>query len=656
MKRTSRTAALAILIAFSFGSTAQAQAPIFVVHSDEFWLNLHHFLFVLGQAQGRDPGTLREAVQNAPADAQRGLETLTPDENDVWSAAVTTYADGLSQRDPVQDEGHALMIATLAAAGDSRTLRRVDIDSEVRTTLESVAAIYRKTWWPTHRGSNEAFDATLQPLIAEHGPAIRDFLTARYALPWPSGGYPVHLSPYSTWAGAYSTYGNLLVVATNEKAGYHGLAGLEMSFHEAMHQWDEVVLALLRSAAPSLESGALADLSHSLIFYTAGEAVRRVVPEHVPFAERIDMWRGPRTPVHAALDEIWKPFLDGRGTRDAAMTAFAARIATPLPAAVAPPTARRTPPVFFTFETDEFWLNLHHFLYVLGRLEAGIPEQGRPSNVNPSADAERGLQTLTVDDRRTWAEAVHEYATGFGLQPPLAQSMSAATRALADVDAVATLAQLELDAALAALLERAAPIYRKTWWPAHLATNRAWHASTQALLDRHGAAVIDYVTRAYALQWPAAGFAVHVSSYANFGIAYSSGFSGVLVIPSSSNLNAGLYGLETIVHEAMHQWDGQMFTALRALAEPSLSTVPQDLPHALIFYTAGQAVRRVEPAHVPMADALDIWALRLSGATLSAARLKPLLEEIWQPRLEGRGARDDALAALMARAGAASQP
>ena len=55
-------------------------------------------------------------------------------------------------------------------------------------------------------------------------------------------------------------------------------------------------------------------------------------------------------------------------------------------------------------------------------------------------------------------------------------------------------------------------------------------------------------------------------AYANYGSAYSSGLSNVIVVPSQSNLTAGLYGLEAIVHEAMHQWDGEMFGALRAAA------------------------------------------------------------------------------------------
>src|SRR5262249_37302875 len=153
-------------------------------------------------------------------------------------------------------------------------------------------------------------------------------------------------------------------------------------------------------------------------------------------------------------------------------------------------------------------------------------------------------------ERAAWAEAVHAYAAGLSRRAALDDAMASTTRVLADADDRPTLAGVALDGALVATLESAAPIYRKAWWPAHLAANRAWRSAVQALIDRDGAAVIEYVTRAYGLSWPAAGFAVHVSGYANAGSAYSSGRTGMIVAPSQSEFTAGLYGLEAIVHEA----------------------------------------------------------------------------------------------------------
>ncbi len=322
-------------------------------------------------------------------------------------------------------------------------------------------------------------------------------------------------------------------------------------------------------------------------------------------------------------------------------------------ASAQPPSARQTAAApLFTFETDELWLNLHHFLWVLGRTEAGIRDNTRQSAVTAASEAERALPSVSAEDRAAWAEAVHVYAAGLSRYAALQEPMPTTTRAVASAGDRPTLAGVALDGALVATLERAAPIYRKVWWPAHLQANRAWRSATQALVDRHGAEVVDYVTRAYGAAWPASGYAVHVSAYANAGSAYSSGITGMIVAPSQSEFTAGLYALEAIVHEAMHQWDGQTFSAMRAAAPNA--RIPRDLTHALIFYTSGEAVRRVEPTHAPMADAFDIWSLKLSGATLPADRLKPLLVEIWQPWLDGRGTRDEALAALVTRAGAVS--
>jgi len=311
------------------------------------------------------------------------------------------------------------------------------------------------------------------------------------------------------------------------------------------------------------------------------------------------------------------------------------------------------PAQLFTFETDELWLNLHHFLYVLGRAEAKLPDATEPSVAAAPGDAQRGLQSLTPQEREVWAEAVRAYAAGPSRQAALDDPLPAIARTLAGLDDAPTLAGATLDGALLATLERAAPIYRKAWWPEHLAANRAWRSATQTLIDRHGPMVVGFVTRAYGLPWAAGGRAVHVASYANFGGAYSSGRTGILVVSSLSELNAGLRALECIVHESMHQWDGQTFAALRAAGTAEL--VPRDLTHAMIFYTAGEAVRRLDANYVPTADAYAIWAKRLSGAALPADRLKPVLEEVWKPWLDGRGTRDAALAALLARAAAVSR-
>ena len=294
---------------------AQSPRPvsIFVIKTNEFWLNLHHFLYVLGQTQGRAPASLREAVRNAPAEEERGLVSLNAAERKTWANAVMAYGNGLSKKDPVVDEPLAAIIAALGAADDAPALTGTRVEAETRAILERAAPVYRKAWWPAHRSGNQAYRTSLQGLIDRHGRAVLDFITRKYEMPWPAAGYPVHLAAYSGWAGAYSTYGNLLVVATNSDSGTHGLSGLETAFHEGMHQWDQAVDLVLRRSAESVGKDVPAGLTHAIIFFTAGEAVRRAAPEHVPVAEALGLWRG--SAFLAAIKEIWKPYLDGQGTR-----------------------------------------------------------------------------------------------------------------------------------------------------------------------------------------------------------------------------------------------------------------------------------------------------------------------------------------------------
>ena len=309
-------------------------------------------------------------------------------------------------------------------------------------------------------------------------------------------------------------------------------------------------------------------------------------------------------------------------------------------------TQAATAPIF-RITTDEFWLNLHHFLYVLGRAEAKTNDSTRDAVVGAPREAEQGLNVLTVEERRVWAESVTAYAKGLSLKDAVREApMPDVTAAVAIAGDAPTLAGAEIDPATRDVLERAAPIYRKAWWLAHHAANVRWRDSIDTLVASRGQTILGFITKVYGMQWPADGYAVHTSSYSSFGGAYSS-VRGVLVISSLADSTQRLNGLETIFHEGMHQWDNQVYRALGAQAEVINAQVPPDIPHALIWVTASEAVRRVEPSHVPLVDSLGIWKLYSSGAPGPMIRLKAPLDEAWRPYLDGRGTRDEALRLLL---------
>ena len=290
---------------------------IFIFHTDEFWLNLHHFLYVLGRAQNKTSDASREAVAGAPADQDKGLATLTATERDVWKEAVAAYATTLSKKDLVFDDPLPALTKALSQAGEKRSLAGVEVDPATAAILQRAEPIYRKAWWPAHRSANRAWLSSIQPYVDKHGSTVLSFITRAYQLTWPESGYAVHLSAYTNWAGAYSTRGDLLVLSSLTEAN-GGAYGLEIIFHEGMHQWDSQVFEALRTQARLQNKLVPRGLSHALIFFTAGEAVRRVIPGHVPYAEKSGVWQRGMMHFKQPVEETWKPYLDGKGTRDEA--------------------------------------------------------------------------------------------------------------------------------------------------------------------------------------------------------------------------------------------------------------------------------------------------------------------------------------------------
>jgi hypothetical protein len=300
---------------------AQASTPIFRFETDGFWLNLHHYLYVLGRIERKMPDIKREAVAGAPADEAAGLKTLSEEDQKAWREAVAAYAAGLSAMDTVLDATLVEVTNQLKRANNDRPASALKIDPAIAAVLDRAAPIYRRGWWTRHRDSNRAWLSDMQEPVKRYGPQVLAYVTRAYQEPWEQGGYPVNVAAFSNWAGAYSTSFNLLVVASMHP-GNKGIHGFEITFHEAMHQWDEEIDArLLRlSKTHGLKFNDL--LSHAMIFYTTGEAVRRVVPTHTPYAELAGIWKGRMGAFKPALDAHWKPYLDGEGTLESALLAL----------------------------------------------------------------------------------------------------------------------------------------------------------------------------------------------------------------------------------------------------------------------------------------------------------------------------------------------
>ena len=119
---------------------------------------------------------------------------------------------------------------------------------------------------------------------------------------------------------------------------------------------------------------------------------------------------------------------------------------------------------------SSFWQNLHHFLYVSAwatrPVVPGQPRLAMP--LPPGSDV-----SMAPDEKATWDHAVTVYERDFASRDLLfGQRMTMIKLGLVDRDDKLTGAPY--DDELKTLLLSAAPIYRKYWWPAHDAANRAW--------------------------------------------------------------------------------------------------------------------------------------------------------------------------------------
>jgi hypothetical protein len=298
-----------------------AAAQIFVF-DHPFWINLHHFLYVLGRAEAKTADSHRRAVSDAPRDQADGLSALSAGEQQAWRATVDFYARGPSRKDALFDGDMVAIGRQLVTAGDRPSLDSVGaVDPKLVDVLRRAAPLYRQAWWPRHDQANVALIQQLTELVGQHGETVRAFISRAYGERWPAGGFPVHVAAYANWAGAFSTAAGVLVVSSQDPAT-GGLHGLEIIVHEAMHQWDDAMYAALSREAQRLGTTVPDALSHAMIFFTAGQAVRHVSPTHVPYAESEGVWARGMGAFKPALESAWQPYLEGRGTRDEALGAL----------------------------------------------------------------------------------------------------------------------------------------------------------------------------------------------------------------------------------------------------------------------------------------------------------------------------------------------
>jgi len=187
------------------------------------------------------------------------------------------------------------------------------VSADLAAALREAAPVYREVWWPTHDRQNRAWIAATRARLDRDGACLMRREAALFRRPWPDAPVPVEASVYATWFGAYTTLDPLQITVSSASVGTQGANGLEVLLHEAGHTILGAVDSALTASAARQHRRLPSEMSHLVLFYTAGALVRSVDHEHVPYAQAFGIWRqnAAARRYFGILERAWWPYLDG---------------------------------------------------------------------------------------------------------------------------------------------------------------------------------------------------------------------------------------------------------------------------------------------------------------------------------------------------------
>ncbi len=142
------------------------------------------------------------------------------------------------------------------------------------------------------------------------------------------------------------------------------------------------------------------------------------------------------------------------------------------------------------------------------------------------------------------------------------------------------------------VLEAAAPVYRRHWWPQHDMANRAWISDVARRTAPVAPQIIDRLTSLYRAKWFDPPVRVDVVYVGKSQGAYTSVNPRVHIIVASDDASYGGWaGTEMLFHESSHGLIDNVQAAVDR-AMKSAGKPPRDLWHVVLFYIAGEVTRQ----------------------------------------------------------------
>lgn len=294
--------------------TPVATTPHFAFYSD-FDTNLNDALIAAGLARKGSKPELFHA-----GDEVACFDKLPPSARAAWDGAVDYYAKVIS---PAAWNDRQQFLIRLHLVGFDEDLKDAGDRQFVEIAKSFRAAAtpaYKACRWAAQDEKNRRWIEELKPRLAADEQKTASRLEQLYQKPWTGLPILVDIVETAGWSGASSIFrdpagGHLLISNSNQ-----GPTAFEVVFHESSHllmRGNDPVWQALDKAASATDFRLPDDLWHVVLFYTTGEAVRRILDEdgksrYTPMLYGILERGGRWNAYHKALETAWRPYLDGR--------------------------------------------------------------------------------------------------------------------------------------------------------------------------------------------------------------------------------------------------------------------------------------------------------------------------------------------------------
>jgi hypothetical protein len=302
-----------------------------------------------------------------------------------------------------------------------------------------------------------------------------------------------------------------------------------------------------------------------------------------------------------------------------------------------------------------FWINLHHFLYLQGRIRNNPADEAKKSYATSTGSA----AAMTPAEQKAWNAALAVYAGDWSSRDLVHNGiMGLINNRLAELENCPELAGKSasectsgLQPELVTALDEAAPIYRARWWQEQDRENRAWIAAVAPLVRQMGATLGGQLAEVYQRPWPAGGYRVDVTWYAGPEGAHTSLEPVHVTIASHDPRNQGLAAFEMLFQQASYAVaEGVSETIARdcrQLGKP----IPRNLWPALLFYTTGEFIRRTfgpNSGELAVTAGYSPYAYRSGLRDHAWGDYERVLERYWQQYLDDQISFETAISRIIA--------